>query len=124
MGAARGTGPAGPAPSPDVSSANREMPGKAKGFWHRLQYAAPGWLAVPHAEHAFSRRERGDIPGLPDEKTRSVPLHGPYRRSAFGTARLSSPASKYSAWEKSNTEAMMLDGMDWILLLYIITESL
>src|SRR4030067_698305 len=50
--------------------------------------------------------------------------HRIYLRSAFGTPRLSSPASKYSAGEKSNTEAMRLDGRDWSLLLDVIPESL
>ena len=68
----------------------------------------------------------GDEGFLAQVAVRGVPVvgraasradHGIYRRSAFGTARLSSPTSKYSAWEKSNTEAMRLDGMDWILLL-------
>jgi hypothetical protein len=47
-----------------------------------------------------------------------------YRRLAFGTARLSGSVSKYASWAKLNMEAMKLVGIDWIALLYVITESL
>ena len=51
-------------------------------------------------------------------------LHEAYRRLAFGTARLSGSVSKYASWAKLKKEAMKLVGIDWIALLYVITESL
>ena len=100
---------------PSKANAAAPMSGEAaagaKGSWHRLHQAASGWLAVPHRWQIFPSA------AMPASEI-------PYRRSAFGTARLSSPVSKYSAREKSNTWAMRLVGMDWIWLLYVITESL
>jgi hypothetical protein len=49
---------------------------------------------------------------------------GIYLRLAFGTALLSGSVSKYASWAKLKKEAMKLVGIDWIALLYVITESL
>jgi len=47
-----------------------------------------------------------------------------YRKLAFGTARLSGSVSKYASCAKLKKEAMKFVGIDWIALLYVITESL
>ena len=73
------------------------------------------------------------LPGVPRNEqlewhAGGMPLITPrsliYRKSAFGTARLSGSVSKYASWAKLKKEAMKLVGIDWIALLYVITESL
>jgi hypothetical protein len=68
-------------------------------------------LIPPHFGHA------GAMPLI-------APRSESYRRLAFGTARLSGSVSKYASWAKLKKEAMKLVGIDWIALLYVITESL
>src|SRR3989304_1257516 len=80
----------------------------------------------PPAEVAETRP--GRIDPAPLRAGRAVPFRHAgsprYRRSAFGTARLSDSVSKYASWPKLKKEAMKLVGVDWIAFLYAITESL